>query len=271
MRLIKKITILSIILGMVILPSVANIEIGISKSHFYDTEKTIMSEESPNNSIKTEKYWSNNLLYFNKYRPLCMLSNKELYKAAQKENSNVIQRINAPSIYNISLKTASIKTISLTPAKPASLLTSTKPKKALSAPKKQILQQKVSDATLISQYEQAKNPGAESETKIHTAISLKESQNKLNCKLAIDLLDDVTKKEPYNAYAFYLKGEIYSRLKDSEKAMKNYVEALKLNPTSKQCYLGIAKILEPTNKKLAQKYYDKAGVNIGVNDIIKSE
>jgi len=40
--------------------------------------------------------------------------------------------------------------------------------------------------------------------------------------------------------------------------MENYVEAIKLNPTSKQSYLGIAKILENKNKELAKKYYEMA-------------
>lgn len=265
MRLIKKITILSFILGMGVLPSLANIEIGISKSHFYDSEKTIMTDETPDKTVLTEKYWANNPFYFNKYRPLFMLSNKELYKVMPKNNIEVVQRIYAPSVYNISLKNSSIITISLSQPKSTNPPSAAKPKTSVPVAKKEIKPEKIvakaniSDAKLISQYEQAKNPGAESETKINIAISLKESNNKSNCKLAIDLLDDVTKKEPYNAYAFYLKGEVYSKLKDSENAIKNYVEALKLNPTSKQCYLGIAKVLEPTNKKLAQKYYDKAG------------
>lgn len=243
MRLIEKIMVLSIILTAGVLPSFAKLEGSISKGHFYDVEKTIMTDVIPNQTLKTGKYWEKNLLHFNKYRPVFMLSNKELYDLMPRENVSVVQRIIAPSVYNISLKTASIKKVSLTSSQPTNLLTPVKVKPSES-------QAKI--------YEQAKNPDIEPEKKIDAAVSLMESKNPSDYSLAIDLLDDVIKKEPYNAYAFYLKGELYSKQKDSEKAMKNYVEALKINPTSKQCCLGIAKILEPTNKCLAQKYYDRA-------------
>lgn len=250
MKLIKKITILSIIWGLGILPSFAKIDGEVSKNCFYDTDKTIMTEITPNKTLKTGNYWEKNLFYFNKYRPLFMLSNKELYDLMPKEHVSVVYRITTPSVYNISLKTASIKTVSLNSKPPA-------PKKPAEI-QKAVVKVNRPDISLISQYEEAKNPQIEPEKKIETALSLKKSHDTSNCKLAIDLLDDVTRKEPYNAYAFYLKGEIYAERKDSENAMKNYIEALKLNPASKQSCFGIAKILEPTNKMLAQKYYDRA-------------
>lgn len=251
---IKNIIILLIMFGLGISPSFAKIDGGISKTHFYDTDKTIMTEIAPNNTIQTEKYWEKNLLYVNKYRPLFMLSNKELYDLMPKENISVVQRIATPSVYNISLKTTSIHKISLAtaPLVPTSHLKAKS--KTPTTAKKQIETKKI----ISSIYEQAKNPDIEPEKKIDAALLLKKSKDQSNYNLAIDLLDDVTKKEPYNAYAFYLKGELYSQQKDSENAMKNYVEALKINPTSQQCCFGIAKILEPTNKQLAQKYYDKA-------------
>lgn len=258
MRLIKKITILSMVCTIGILPSFAQFEAGVSQNNFYDTEKTVMTKISPNENVKTGKYWSNNPFYSNKYRPLFMLSNKELYDLMPKENISIVQRINTPSIYNISLKTSSIIAVSLNPIKSANLPITSKPKTVIYDAKKAAVKTNEINTKLISQYEQAKNPQTESEAKIEAALSLKNSQNAVHQKLAIDLLDDVTKKEPYNAYAFYLKGETYSQLKNSENAIKNYIEALKLNPTSKQCYLGIARILESTNKLLAQKYYEKA-------------
>lgn len=259
MRLLNKITILSVICGLGILPSFANFEAEISKNSFYDTEKTIMTQITPNETLKTGKYWANNLFYSNKYRPLFMLSNKELYDLMPKENVSIVQRINTPSIYNISLKSSSITAVSLTPVKTENLSITPKSNTVIYAPKNIVKTDEI-NAKLISQYEEAKNPQADIETKLKTALLLKESASASQQKLAIDLLDDVTKKEPYNAYAFCLKGELYSQLKDSQNAMKNYIEALKLNPTSKQCYLGIAKILESTNKQLAQKYYEKASL-----------
>lgn len=267
MRLVEKITILSVMLGLGILPAFARIEGKISKNHFYDTDKTIMIEETPDQTLKTGKYWSTNLFYFSKYRPLFMLSNKELYNLMPRENVSIVQRITTPSIYNISLKAASIKPISFNALPPANLPIAVK--KNNSAPKPQVVPEKVtikeftakevnSDIRLISQYEQSKNPETESEQKIETALLLKASKKISNYKLAIDLLDDVTRYEPYNAYAFYLKGDLYAEQQDNENAMKNYIEALRLNPTSKQPCLGIAKMLEPTNKELAQKYYDLA-------------
>lgn len=219
--------------------------LSISKSHYYDPEKTIMVEIEPNKTLKTGKYWEKNLFYTNKYRPLFMLSNKELYDLMPTENVSIVQRITTPSVYNISLKTASIKTISLNQPRI---------KPVVQASKKQNTNSQ--NTNII--YEQAKNPNVEPEKKIEAALLLQKSKTPSNYKLAIDLLDDVTNKEPYNAYAFYLKGELYALKRDSQNAIKNYVEALKINPVSKQCCLGIAKILEPTNKQLAQKYYEKA-------------
>ncbi|MFA7658661.1 MAG: hypothetical protein WCY19_04445 [Candidatus Gastranaerophilaceae bacterium] len=247
---IKKIVVFLAILGFGIMPSFAKIDGGISKNHFYDTDKTIMTEIIADKTIKTGKYWEKNMFYSSKYRPLFMLSNKELYDLMPSENVSIIQRITTPSVYNISLKTSSIKKVSFTPI----VQKSTEPKRIV----KIVKNNPKPDLKLISAYEDAKNPQTEPEKKIEAAILLKNSQNPSNYALAIDLLDDVTKKEPYNAYAFYLKGELYLAQKNPESAMKNYIEALKINPASKQSCYGIAKILEPTNKELAQKYYDRA-------------
>jgi tetratricopeptide (TPR) repeat protein len=246
MNILKKTLILSFILGLGILPASAKLAGGISKAHFYDTEKTIMSETAPTTELKTGKYWEKNLFYFGKYRPLFMLSNKELLNLMPREKDSYLQRATAPAIYSISLKNSSFKKISLSAPTQKSI-----------AHKKEITVQKP-DLSMINTYECAKNPDVDSEQKIDAAISLKNSKNPKNYNMAIDLLDDVVRTEPYNAYAYYLKGEIYSARKDNENAMKNYVEALKLNPTSKQSCLGIAKILEPTNKLLAQKYFERA-------------
>lgn len=274
----KKLAILSILLGLGI-PVFAKIEAGISQTHFYDTEKTIMNETASDTTVKTEKFWSNNPFYLSKYRPLFMLSNKELYDLMPRENVSVIQRITAPSVYNVSFKTASITTVSLgskaddSRVRPVHrnqqtpLVTDSRVQFVAS---KDLVPQgqdksKLSfeDRKFIYEYEQAKNPYVDSDAKIEAATYLKDSKKVTYHKLALDLLDDVTRTEPYNAYAFYLKGEIYAKDKSSQNAIKNYIAALKLNPTSKQCYLGIAKVLEPTNKKLAQKYYEKAALHEG--------
>ncbi len=248
MKLIEKITALAIVLGVSFLPSLANIQGNISTENFYDTDRTIMTKNLLNNNIRSEKYWQKNLLHFSKYRPFFMLSNKELYNLMPREHVSVSQRIAAPSVYNISLKTASIKVVSLSDK--TQQRKKYEPKKTTNINK--------SNIELISKYTCAKNSQVDSGEKIETVLALKKSKIVSNYNLAINLLDEVTKKEPYNAYAFYLKGELYSEKKDAENAMKNYIEALKINPLSKQCCLGIAKILEPKNKSLAQKYYERA-------------
>lgn len=237
------ISIMSLFFG--IAPVFAKMDGRVSKGAFFDAEKTIMTEVLMDRTIKTGKYWEKNIFSSPKYRPLFMLSNKELFDLMPKENVSVSQRIATPSVYNISLKSAEIKSVSLAlPNAPAK------------AAKQEVhVRTQKTDAKSHLKYEQAKNPGVEPEQKLETAVSLKNSGTVANCNLAIDLLNDVTQKEPYNAYAYYLKGELFAQKKDFENAMKNYVQALKINPTSKQCYGGIAKILEPTNKQLAQKYY----------------
>lgn len=258
MKSVKNMAILSILIGIGTLPAYSKLDGGISKSHFFDTEKTIIEDIQPDTTIKTGKYWEKNLFYANKYRPLFMLSNKELFDLTPKDDM-VETRLSTPSVYNISLKTNSIKTISFTQnkKKTATPKIATKPKAKIEKP----LIHKNNQEVAASIYEQAKNPEVEPESKIKAAILLKNSKKTSNYLLALDLLDDVTRKEPYNAYAFYLKGELYSIQNSPQSAMKNYVESLKINPTSKQCYIGIAKILELTNKELAQKYYAKADSN----------
>lgn len=275
MKLTKKLFILSILLGFGIMPSFAKIEAGITQTYFYNTEKTLMSEVSQDKTLKTEKYWTNNPFYFSKYRPLFMLSNKELYDLKPKERPSVVQRFTAPSVYNISFKTASITTISLgsedsrvrpthrNQQTPLDIRAQFNPVQNAQMPTKTVAQASLEDRKFMYEYEQAKNPDADSDAKIDAALYLRDSKKVVHHRLALDLLDDVTRVEPYNAYAFYLKGEIYAKDKSPQNAMKNYVAALRLNPTSKQCYLGIAKVLEPTNKSLAQKYYAKAAANEG--------
>jgi len=255
MEQLKKIIFFSALMSLIALPSFAKFDGMVSRNSFYDTQKTIMTETPLNKTLKTGKYWDKNIFYFNKYRPIFMLSNKDLYDLMPKENLSVVQRITAPTIYNISLKTSSVKTISL--AQPSTEVKPAEPKKIV--PQNIVaVKNESSKGNLASLYEQAKNPGIETEAKVNAAILLKNSKSDANYKLALDLLDDVTREEPYNAYAFYLKGEMYAQKKEFQNAMKNYAESLKINPTNKQCCLGIAKILENTNKELAHKYYDRA-------------
>lgn len=244
--LTKNLTVCLCLIGLGAMPCFAKIEGIVSKHHFYDLEKTIMTDVQPNTTSATEKYWEKNLFYSNKYHPLFMLSNKELYNLMPEKKTSIVQRINTPSVYNISLKNATINKIAL----------ATPSKKSETPKKKAVSEQKDMQATYL--YEQAKNQETDIEKKTDTAIVLKNTKNPSNYNMAIDLLNDVTKQEPYNAYAFYIKGELYYAKNDRENAMKNYTEALRLNPYSKQSCLGIAKILEPTNKELAQKYYDRA-------------
>lgn len=252
MRLIGKIATISIMIGLGVMPVFAKLDGSISKNNVYDTEKTIMTEIPPTQNIKTGKYWEKNLFYFSKYHPLFMLSNKEIYNLMQREKVNAVPKTSImPSVYNISLKTMSIRNISLAQepsVKPLTTLNS-------SVSKPLIITPKMDDKSI---YEEAKNPNVDSDRKIEAALSLSKSKDAKNYSLALDLLEDVTRKEPYNAYAFYLKGELYSKKKDLNNAMQNYVEALKINPTSKQSCLGIAKMLEGTNKNLSRKYYDRA-------------
>lgn len=270
MKLINKIFILTIFLGLG-MQSFAKIETGISQTHFYDTEKTIMKEVSNEAPPRTEKFWSNNPFYFSKYRPLFMLASKELYDLTPlAERANIVQRVVAPSVYNVSLKNSSIVSVSLKPESSSMARPVIKDSRAhfnpmqnATTPVIAVAQPNFEDRKYIFEYERAKNPYVDSDEKIEAASFLKESKSFSHHKMALDLLDDVTRKEPYNAYAFYLKGEIFAKDKSPQNAIKNYVSALRLNPTSKQCYIGIARILEPTNKSLAQKYYEKAAAHEG--------
>lgn len=247
----KKIFLSTLVLVMFSgLPSFAKLDGKVSQTHIYDKTNTLMMENNFTPTIKTEEYWDKNELRANKYQPLFLLSNKELINLIQKEPVSIVDRIVTPDVYNISFKKSSIINVSFAEKNPSSKNVALRPqvqkKQATSTPNYNEL------------YEQAKNPNTDTDIKIDIAKKLKDTHNIQNCIMALDILNDVTKAEPYNAYAFYLKGELFIYKKDANNAMKCYLEALKINPTSKQCYLGIAKILEPSNKTLAQKYYDKA-------------
>lgn len=252
MNLNKKILIFTLMFYFGALPSFSKIDGNVSREFFYDNHSAIMTDTETAPEIKTGKYWDKNMFEANKYRPIFMLSNKELIKLMPEQKISVVQRIHTPSIYNISLKSATIKSVSLKP------LNNKKTEAKKAEIKKIVPIAKKPDVNTISKYEQAKNKGVSAEEKLNTAIIIMGTNKASNYDLAIDLLDDVTQKEPYNAYAFYLKGELFAQKKNSEKAIQNYVEALRINPISKQSYLGIAKVLEPTNKELAQKYYERA-------------
>lgn len=234
------------VFAIAVLPACASLNGGISRSSFYDTEKTIMTDLSVDKNITTGKYWSKNLLYPNRYRPLFMLSNKDLFNMNPAKRVKIVQRNEAPAIYNISFKTSSLKTISLTPEVKQQVI------------KNETKNPEDANIDLISAYEKAKNPTAGVEDKINTVVLLKNTKKSVNYKMALDLLNDITKEQPLNAYAYYLKGELYAMQNSPASAMTNYIEALKINPKSKQCYSGIAKILEPNDKELAQKYYEMA-------------
>ncbi len=247
MKIKSKVIISLILIGIGTLPTLAKVTGRVSQDLFYDTESTIMTEIEPNTTIRASKYWEKNLLHFNKYRPIFMLSNKELFKLMPEEKVSVVQRISTPSVYNISLKTASIKTVSLN-SKPAVYSKNTQTKQQ---------KNEAQDAYQLI-FESAKGLDIDTDKKIEAAIELKNAQKSSYSHLALELLDEVTKIEPFNAYAFYLKGEIYSQQNSPKSALKNYIQALRINPASKQSCLGIAKVLEPTNKQLAQKYYERA-------------
>jgi tetratricopeptide (TPR) repeat protein len=243
------------------LPAAARLEGGIFQGHFYDTQSTIMSDIIPETTIKTGKYWDNNPLYFNRYRPLFMLSNKELYSVAPEKKESIFERILAPSVYNISLKNSSVTRISLSaqPPLPKAVAKKYPPviTRAVSElPSNPVAEEKPQSSLL------AENPTVPIEKRNEEALNstenLKDTNKTSNYNMPIDMLDEVTQKEPYNAEAFSAKGDIYYMQGDMEKAMQNYAQALKINPYCKQSCLGIAKILEQSDKPLAQKYFARA-------------
>lgn len=160
------------------LPVNAKINGNISQSYFYDLERTIMSEVAQSQEIKTGKYWEKNFFVQGKYRPIFLLSNKELYNFVQKPDVKILREQKIPSIYNVSLKNPT-KKIQPTPT-------------------------------------------------------------------------------PSSAQTYCDKAEMYYAMGNYEQAMKNFIQSYRIDPTNKQSCLGIAKILNRTNRELAQKYYSKA-------------
>ena len=215
------------------------------KQYFYDTETTIMYEDYTNNELKHDTYWTKNIFQGNKYKPSFMLSGKELIKLVTAKKKTEIKYASAPRIYNISLKNSSIVNVSLNSPGIYTINSDTTINNA-------------EDEKYLAMYRVAKGSLADSEQKIDVAVSLKESGIVKNYIRAIDLLNEVTAKDPTNSYAFCLKGQLFYLKNDNENAMKCYLKALDIDPDNKDCYYGIAKIIEPINKSLADKYYNSA-------------
>ena len=235
----------------------AKIEGAVSQEHFFDSKKTLTPEIKVQKEAKIQEYWSENALQINKYKPFFMLSNKELYNFKPEPKKTYSYKV--PSVYNVSFKSSKVKTVSFDKTDQIKTLRELKDidkaKEANKAPKDA---KSTTNLQALKMYEKMKSTNVDADEKINVAITLKETKRYPNYQLALNLLDEVTEKEPYNAYAFFIKGEVYSAKKDIEHAVINYVEALRINPYSKKSYLGLARVIEPTNKALAQKYYEKA-------------
>ena len=210
-------------------PCFAKFNGSISQEYIYDVEKTIMYEIKPKLEVKNSSFWDNNFFTTNRYSTYNFLSNKNLYYNFNYSGKPVVlRRIATPSIYNISLKNSSLKVTPLNPTKKIVVTTTSAYEKAL-----------VSN---------------DINEKIKTVIYLKNSDS----KLALQLTENILKFEPQNAHVYFLRGEIYYKLQNYDKAMENYAHALQINPKSYQCCIGIAKILDKSNHELALKYYEKA-------------
>jgi len=213
-----------------------------------DMQDSILLELPTYQNFSLSQYTVENLANKNNY--LFLLSNKDLVRQEIKKTQKISNKISIPNVYTISLKPQ-------LEAQPVLAQISTP---AVSSISENLTNVSTSPIVL---YNYAKN--GDTSSKIDVAIKLIEINQISTNMLAEDLLNEVLKSDSENPYAYYLKGNLDYNRKKYEDAMKNYVTSYKLNPYSVQSCLGIAKILDKTNKQLAQKYYEKAQmINIGI-------
>ena len=201
----------------------------ISSGYFYDNENTIMKENMEKKEIKNIKFWEKNEFKQNQFETYSIISNKDLYRVFPIKKT-IIREKEIPTVYTISFKQATVQQISLNNSKKVE-----------------------EDNNLL--YEKAKQTNNIDE-KISAVLKLK----KTNKSEALEILNQVILMDKNFAHAYYLKGEIYYSFEKYELSMENYAKAFQINPNSYQSCLGIAKILDKTNKELSQKYYQKAAM-----------
>lgn len=260
--------IFAIQLAFATLPASANLQGGVFKTNFIDTSDTISVEIKPETKIKLSKYWDTNFFCLNRYRPLFMLSNKDLIKLMPEHNQSVVERIMTPSVYSISFRNSSITHISLK-SQPVIPLKFAKKYSPIITHNENIPTKTISiknpeiktitppkDTTQLRPTKIAKEESCED--LIKKAVMLKNTKKSANYTTALNILNQVLKKEPKNVTALIVKGDIYYQKGEMENSMQNYANAVRINPLSKDGCLGIAKILEQTDKMLAQKYFARA-------------
>jgi Tfp pilus assembly protein PilF len=56
---------------------------------------------------------------------------------------------------------------------------------------------------------------------------------------AVDMLEDITEKEPSNTKAWVLLGDSYLKLEKNKKAIKSYKQAIRIDAKNEWAYLGL--------------------------------
>ncbi len=81
---------------------------------------------------------------------------------------------------------------------------------------------------------------------------------RLTYRILIQKYNDIVKKEPNNAQAYYSLGVMYSKIKEINAALKAYIQALEIQPELRNALFNLASIEEATGKlDQASFYYQK--------------
>ena len=81
---------------------------------------------------------------------------------------------------------------------------------------------------------------------------------KLTCGILIQKYNEILKKEPVNAQAYYSLGVMYSKIKELDAAVKAYQQALELQPALRNALFNLASLLEAKGESArAFSYYQK--------------
>lgn len=75
---------------------------------------------------------------------------------------------------------------------------------------------------------------------------------------SIQLLDEVLKKNVFNAEAYFLKGMIFKEIGDTAKSISNFQTSVEQNPRFYKAYMQLGLLLSKKKDKLALDYFNNA-------------
>jgi tetratricopeptide (TPR) repeat protein len=79
-----------------------------------------------------------------------------------------------------------------------------------------------------------------------------------NFSIAREHINSALRKNPYEPYAYYLRGRLYKTLGDTDEALSAYMTSLEVNPSYYESYIETGLLYAARGNDLARDYYSSA-------------